>query len=75
MTTAEQRDALAAGIARIINQKYFINDWEAGMLAQAFGFCSGAQIMEQQKILRANPQAVARWVQVMPQDVNPYLLP
>jgi hypothetical protein len=50
----------------VINQKYFINDWEAGMLAQAFGFCSGAQVLQQQKILRADPQAVARWVQVAP---------
>jgi len=66
MTTNEQRDFLAAGIARVINQKYFINDWEAGMLAQAFGFCSGAQVLQQQKILRADPQAVARWVQVAP---------
>jgi hypothetical protein len=74
MTTNEQKDFLAAGIARVINQKYFINDWEAGMLAQAFGFCSGAQVMEQQRRLRANPQAVARWVQVAGHEVNNYLL-
>jgi len=67
MTDTEKRDFLAAGIARVINQKYYINDWEAGMLAQAFGFCSGSQVLQQQKILRNDPAAVARWMAAMPQ--------
>jgi hypothetical protein len=73
MTTAEQQDFLAAGIARVINDRYYLGPYEARMLADMIGFASGSQILQQQKILRADPQAVARWVQAAPQTVNYYL--
>jgi hypothetical protein len=49
MTDQEKKDLLAAGIARVLNNKFFVNAYEAEMLAQAFGFCSGAQVLQQKK--------------------------
>jgi hypothetical protein len=73
VTTTEQRDFLAAGIARAIVDNYFLGPFEAKLVADVFGFASGAQVLEQQRLLRANPQAVSHWLQVSPQQVNPYL--
>jgi hypothetical protein len=70
MTTTEQQAALAGAVGRIISQRFFLTSWEANLVASALGFCSASQVLQQQKILRSDPQAVAQLVAATPQVVN-----
>jgi hypothetical protein len=74
MTTNEKRTHSRPAVSRLLNARYCLPEWEADVAAEALGFVSAAQVMRMAQQLRNNQEAVARWVQVAPQDVNYSLL-
>jgi hypothetical protein len=73
MTDREKQDVLAGAVARVLAGKFAITPDQAQMISLALGFCSGSQVLEQAKRLKANPWMRDRWLTVQPQSTSSYL--
>jgi len=75
VTINEQRDALAGAVARVLDSRYTLNEWEAHLVSLSLGYCTVSQVLVQARILRNNPWQKARWLAVALQETSDYLLP